>query len=79
MRKISAIVGSLAALALLTAPVLARNSDARPTDEKPILSSCHSLQPGPDGNWIEIPCQELGSPAQPPRKPEGRSAEQTGH
>jgi len=79
MPKISAIVGSLAALALMTVPVLARNSDTRPTDEKTVPSSCHSLQPGPDGSWIEIPCQELGSPAQPYRKPEGRSAEQTGN
>lgn len=69
MRIGLAVTGLLAALALQTAPALARNSDPRPAEDPSTPTQCHSLQPGPDGSWIEIPCQELGAPA--PRKPEG--------
>jgi hypothetical protein len=79
MRTVRAFLGSLAAVALMTAPALAKSSNVQPTDEKPASSSCHSLQQGPDGAWIEIPCQELGSPARPQPKPAGRSAETTSH
>jgi hypothetical protein len=79
MRTVSAIIGSIAALAILTTPALARHSDTRQTEEKSAPSHCHSLQPGPNGTWIEIPCQELGSPAQAQQKPPGRRAEQTSH
>ena len=77
MRTISTFIGSLAALALLSVPVMARNSSARPAEDKTVSSQCHSLQPGPDGSWVEIPCQELG--AAPQRRPEGGSAEQSSH
>jgi hypothetical protein len=77
MRKVGAVLGSLAALAIMTAPVLAKSSTAPPTEDKPASSQCHSLQQGPGGAWIEIPCQEVGSPAPP--KPPGRSAETVSH
>jgi len=84
MRTVSALLGSLAALvfalALMSAPVLARNSNAQQTDDKSAPSPCHSRQQGPDGTWIEIPCQELGgSSAQTTPKPTGRSAETASH
>jgi len=76
MRIVSAIIGSFIALAILTAPVLARNSNAQqPTDEKSAPSQCHSLQRAADGAWVEIPCEEVGAPAQPQPRPTGRSAE----
>jgi hypothetical protein len=73
MRTMQKLFSSLATLALLTAPVLAKNSNAQPPDEKSAASPCHTLQRGPDGAWIEIPCQEVGAPAQP--RPTGRGAE----
>jgi hypothetical protein len=60
---------------MMTAPVLARNSNAQQTDDGSAPPRCHTLQKGPDGAWVEIPCQELGSPAQLPSKHLGRSAE----
>jgi hypothetical protein len=75
MRIVHAFLASLAALAITTAPpALARNSNDPQTDSGPAPTHCHSLQAGPGGEWIEIPCQELGAPP----KSSGRSAE-TGH
>jgi hypothetical protein len=79
MRKASAFLGSLAALAIMTAPVLAKSSTAPPAEDKSAPSQCHSLQQGPGGVWIEIPCQEVGSPAPAPPRPPGRSAETVSH
>ena len=79
MRIVSAVLASIAALALLTAPVLAKNSNAPQSDDKSSPSQCHSLEEGPGGAWIEIPCQELGAPSQTQRKPAGRNAEQAHH
>jgi hypothetical protein len=80
MRTFSGFFGSIAALAILTAPVLAKNSHVQPpTEEKPAPSPCHTMQRGPDGAWIEMPCREMGAPAQPQPRPTGRSAESAGH
>jgi hypothetical protein len=78
MRTVSAILlGSVAALAILTAPVLAKTSDAQQTDEKPTSSPCHSYEQNPDGSWAQLPCQELGPPAQTQHKPATRSVDGT--
>ncbi len=53
--------GSVAALAVLTTPALAKNSDAQKADEKSASSTCHSYQMGADGSWTALPCQELGT------------------
>ena len=53
--------GSLAALAAMTAPALAKNSTAQKTDDKSTSSSCHAYQQAADGSWTQLPCQELGS------------------
>jgi hypothetical protein len=80
MRTFSAFLGSIAALAILTAPVLAKNSHVQPpAEERSAPSPCHTMQKGPDGAWVEMPCQEVGAPAQPQPRPTGRSAESTGH
>jgi hypothetical protein len=73
MRTMQKLFSSLAALALMTSPVLAKNSNTQPPGEKSAASPCHTLQRGPDGAWIEIPCQEVGAPAQ--TRPAGRGAE----
>jgi hypothetical protein len=59
-------VGSVTALAVLTAPELAKHSGARKTDDKQdqTSSSCHARQQIADGSWTEIPCQEVGSDGQ---------------
>jgi len=75
MRIVSATTGSLIALAILTAPVLAKNSNAQQPDEKSAASQCHSLQRDAAGAWVEIPCQEVGAPAQSQSRATGRSAE----
>ena len=79
MRTIPALFGSLLALAIMTAPALAKNISVQPTEEKPAPPACHTLQPGPDGVWVERPCQELGAPAPVPAKPAARRAETAGH
>jgi hypothetical protein len=79
MRTMRAFLGSLATIALMSAPVLAKNSNAPPAEEKSAPSPCHMFQQGPDGNWIERPCEEVGAPAQPQPRPTGRGAETAGH
>jgi hypothetical protein len=66
--RINAILGALAALALMTAPALANNSKPQATPEPEVSSSCSALQKSADGTWVKLPCQEVGSPAQPPRQ-----------
>jgi hypothetical protein len=83
--------GIVAALASLTAPARAknsdaknsdaknseaRNSDAKTTGEQPASSSCSALQQTADGTWARLPCQELGSPQQAPHKSAARNPEQ---
>ena len=66
--KHAIFVGSMAALASLTAPALAKHSDTQKTSEQSTSSPCSALQPMPDGTWTQLPCQELGSPKQALRK-----------
>jgi hypothetical protein len=49
---------ALAVLTLLATPVLAKNTKAESEDTSP---PCSSYQLGPDGNWAQLPCQELGT------------------
>jgi hypothetical protein len=59
--------GSIAALAVLTAPALAKNSNTQKIDDTsaaPASSTCHAYQQAPDGSWNPMPCQELGAPSQ---------------
>jgi hypothetical protein len=65
--------GSIAALAVLTAPALARNSNTQKIDDPPASTAsaspnssqaCHAYQQAPDGSWIPLPCQEPGATSQ---------------
>jgi hypothetical protein len=59
MRRAGAIlIGSLAALAVLTAPVLAKNPATPPTEDKPAGPACHSYEQDANGEWQPVPCQE---------------------
>jgi hypothetical protein len=71
------LLGSLLALGVMTAPVLARHANTPPADQKPVSSSCHTMQRMADGEWVSIPCEEMGSPAQPQPRP--AQAETAGH
>ncbi|WP_407122294.1 hypothetical protein [Bradyrhizobium sp. STM 3561] len=66
MRSIHCVfAGAIAAATVLTAPALARNSDAQKGEEKPTSSSCSAYQQAPDGTWEPLPCKESGERAQP--------------
>jgi hypothetical protein len=79
MRTVTTLLGSIVAVGLLTAPVLAKSSDAQQTDDKSASSPCRSYEQKPDGSWAQLPCQELGPPAQTQRKPATRSVDGTNH
>lgn len=57
-------IGSVAALAVLMTPALAKHSEPQKTDDKSTSPPCHSYQPAADGTWTELPCQEVGAPKQ---------------
>jgi hypothetical protein len=71
--------GSVAALAMLTTPVLAKNSNTQKIDDtsasSPASSSCHAYQQAPDGSWNPLPCEESGTSSQAPTQ--HRSASQS--
>ena len=57
---------TLAASAMLVAPVLAKNSDAQKGEDKSSTSSsCSAYQQAPDGSWEQLPCKETGERGQP--------------
>ena len=55
----SIFVGWLAALVLVAAPALAKNSDGQ-TEDKQASVSCHAYQKAPDGSWTPLPCGVVG-------------------
>ena len=66
MRSIHFVfAGALAAATVLTAPVLARNSDAQRSEEKTTSSPCSAYQQAPDGSWEPLPCKATGERGQP--------------
>ncbi len=72
--------GSFAALAVLAAPALAKNSDSKASDVQPgdttsASPPCYSYEPKPDGSWTQLPCQEVGAAKPPHRKSAGRTEE----
>ena len=52
---------ALAALALLATPILAKNTKAPKAESEDTSPPCSSYQLGPDGQWAQLPCQELGT------------------
>jgi hypothetical protein len=64
------VVVSLAALVAMTAPALARNSQAhKAADEQTSSASCQAYQQAPDGTWTALPCQEHGAATQTEHRP----------
>jgi hypothetical protein len=75
------LLGSIAVVAALTAPALAKTSNTQPTETPPAASSgCYSSQQNADGSWTQRPCQELGQPAPPaPHRSAARNVEPATH
>ena len=66
--------GSVAALAILTTPALAKQPDhAQKGDEKSSSPPCHSYELAADGSWTMLPCEEVGTPTHARRKPAPQS------
>jgi ABC-type phosphate transport system substrate-binding protein len=70
----SIFVGSLAALVLVAAPALAKNSDSQKTEDKQASASCQAYQLAPDGSWTPLPCGEMVAKA--PQKNTVRGTDQ---
>lgn len=73
--KRAIFAGSMAALASLTVPALARNSDAKTAVEPAPSPTCSAEQKTADGTWARLPCEEVGSPQQKPGKSAARSSD----
>jgi hypothetical protein len=62
----SIFVGSVAVLAALASPALAKgsspnshaNANAQAVEDAPAPAGCHAYQKGPDGSWVEMACHE---------------------
>jgi hypothetical protein len=76
--KRAIFVGAVAALASLTAPVLAKNSDAKSND-KSASSPCHAYETAADGSSVQLPCEELGPKAATQHKSATHGADQEAH
>jgi len=85
MRVTSVIfAGSVAALAILATPALAKSSDKKisdvqQSDASPASAPCYSYEPKPDGSWTQLPCQEVGAAKSAPRKSAARTEEDPRH
>ncbi len=66
MRMAKPTVVALTALAVLATPVFSKGNKAqKPDTEENASPACFSYQLGPDGNWAQLPCQELGTQSSP--------------
>lgn len=72
MRTPAILAMIIAISGALSAPVLAKNTDAQKGEED--RSSCSAYQQAPDGSWMQLPCKETGERDQ--RQTQHRSHEQ---
>jgi hypothetical protein len=79
MRIVPLIFGGFIALAVLTAPALAKNTHTQKIDEQPASRSCQAYQQAADGSWASLPCQELGAGAQAQHKSAARKTDEDTH
>ena len=70
---------ALAALALLATPVLAKNTKAQKAESDDTSPPCSSFQLGPDGNWAQLPCQELGTHSSSQHRAPPKSHDEEAH
>jgi hypothetical protein len=58
--------GSLAAIAAIATPALAKSTERQKADEKSTAATsagCQAYQQATDGTWTQLPCGESGSPS----------------
>jgi hypothetical protein len=84
MRKAYAILaGSIAALAVLTTPVLAKSANATANapkaDDPSAPAACHSYVQTADGEWKPMPCHEVGTEAPTQHKHAAGTADTATH
>jgi len=70
---------ALAALALLATPVLAKNTKAQKAESDDASPPCSSYQLSPDGNWAQLPCQELGTHSSSQHRAPPKSHDEEAH
>ena len=70
---------ALAALALLATPVLAKNTKAQKAESDDTSPPCSSYQLGPDGNWAQLPCQELSTHSSSQHRAPPKSHDEEAH
>lgn len=72
---------ALAALALLATPVLAKSTKAQKadTEAEDTPPPCFSYQLGPDGNWAQRPCDELGTHSSSQHRAPSKNHDQQAH
>jgi hypothetical protein len=67
---------SLAALASLATPLLAKDTGVQKSEEKATSSSCHAYEQAPDGSWRALPCAEIAPAGQTQHKGAVRNREE---
>ena len=79
MRKSGGILlGSIAVLATLSTPILAKSSGAQKADDKSAVA-CSAYEKAPDGSWTPVPCQEIGSGGRKHRESKPENDDEANH
>lgn len=73
--------GSLAAIAAITAPALAKSNERQKADEKSNTTSigCQAYQQAADGTWNQLPCGEAGASGATQRRAVAKGADDAEH
>lgn len=80
MRKSCAILaGWFALLAVLPASALAKSAAAQKAEDKSAAAPCSAYEQAPDGSWIALPCQEIGSDGRAQHKSAPGGADEATH
>jgi hypothetical protein len=81
MRVIAIFLSTVAALAVLAGPVLAKTPEAQKTgdQQQSAAPTCDGYEQNPDGSWTHTQCQEIGSDTQANPKVPVRAAGKASH
>jgi hypothetical protein len=71
--------GTLAAIAAIATPALAKNSERQKADDKSTNSAgCQAYQQAADGTWTQLPCTEPGASGAAPSRSATKGADEDG-
>ena len=72
---------ALTALALVATPALAKNTKAQKTEieSQEATPPCFSYRLGPDGNWVQQPCEEFGAHSSSQHRAPSKNHDQEAH